>query len=537
MKILDEEARELLAAECALGVMKGRVQRRFRRLADGDSDLREKVARWERQLNVLCEGVPEIEAPAPIWSNIERRLQRAAGLQRKETTPAAEEAPAEPAAEEAVPAAEEDDAGQAASAELAEAAPAADEGSDEADEPRPIPAVQSPSDGEAEPPEDLPEAEGEDASQPPARSGGNVVTEALNVIRGKILERPSAGRRQRAANGEPTQTSPEKAPGLSVVRGGGPVRRIREDLAPRHDGAPLTRPDSLSSPVVAANDAVLLTDVAANRTTSAGSEAESDVEAPPQARERVPERAARPPIVDEAVGDMTGGSEDDDLPPWPPREEGANVGTAESGRSSALDDQESVVPTGRRRRGRRRRTERAHRERTPSTGALRFWQAFAVIAALAAVGLGVYVGLYGPGSSGGSGTDASAPVAPAPEAPTFVVPSLGPAAVLNGSRGEPVWLVHASGDGQIIEVHRLAQVELPLDQSLELWLLRGADTPPMSLGVLARAGGTRITLPEDMAEAVRTGEAFAVSLEPAGGSTTGEISGPIVQSGAIYHVR
>jgi anti-sigma-K factor RskA len=36
---------------------------------------------------------------------------------------------------------------------------------------------------------------------------------------------------------------------------------------------------------------------------------------------------------------------------------------------------------------------------------------------------------------------------------------------------------------------------------------------------------------------VRTGEAFAVSLEPAGGSTTGEISGPIVQSGAIYHVR
>jgi anti-sigma-K factor RskA len=523
MKILDEDARELLAAECALGVMKGRVQRRFRRLADGDADLRDKVTRWERQLNVLCEGALAVEAPASIWSNIERRLQRAAGLQRKEGAPAAPEV---------VPAGAEPSASPEAEVDLAAVPePAAPESLVPDDEPM-LDLQPEPSPGRlAARDEEVPPAEAE-AKAPPARSTGNVVAEALSVIKGKILDRPAASRRDRSQERAALRRASGGSPELTLMRGSGPVRRIREDLGESGSVRSVARAEPAPLHAVPANDTVLLTDVATSRPAAPediGPEPDDEVQ-PDLAHAAMAPPLARPSAADELD------ASDDDLPPWPPEGRRAVTPAVETVRGAAADDVEPAPAPSRRRRERRRRKERSHRERdgTPATGALRLWQAFGIVAGLIAIGLVVYIALYGPG---GPGAAVDTSVAPAPEAPTFVVPSLGPAAVLNGSRGEPVWLVHASGDGQIVEVHRLAQVELPLDQSLELWLLRGAEIPAMSLGVLARAGGTRITLPDDMAESVRTGEAFAVSLEPAGGSTTGEISGPIVQSGAIYHVR
>lgn len=60
----------------------------------------------------------------------------------------------------------------------------------------------------------------------------------------------------------------------------------------------------------------------------------------------------------------------------------------------------------------------------------------------------------------------------------------------------------------------------------EIWWIRPDGTPPISLGVVPRSGSLRMELPEglDPAEGAR----IALSDEPAGGSPTGQATGPVV---------
>jgi anti-sigma-K factor RskA len=84
-----------------------------------------------------------------------------------------------------------------------------------------------------------------------------------------------------------------------------------------------------------------------------------------------------------------------------------------------------------------------------------------------------------------------------------------------------------TGEGAVV----LAGVEpLPPDKVYELWVLRG-DNPPEPAGLLAGAG--RAVYVTQLAKVDRPGEvkAFAVSIEPAGGSKSP--TGPIVLVGAV----
>lgn len=70
----DPALRDHLAAEYALGTLRGRARRRFERLMQDDPGLRALVAGWEATLNPLAESV-EGAAPAPrVWARIEARL-------------------------------------------------------------------------------------------------------------------------------------------------------------------------------------------------------------------------------------------------------------------------------------------------------------------------------------------------------------------------------------------------------------------------------------------------------------------------------
>ena len=73
---------------------------------------------------------------------------------------------------------------------------------------------------------------------------------------------------------------------------------------------------------------------------------------------------------------------------------------------------------------------------------------------------------------------------------------------------------------------------------LEVWMVP-PDGMPRSLGHFPseRSGTTTVSiLPHDIAEALAKG-ALAVSLEPSGGSTTGQPSGPVLFSGALMAVN
>ena len=69
----------------------------------------------------------------------------------------------------------------------------------------------------------------------------------------------------------------------------------------------------------------------------------------------------------------------------------------------------------------------------------------------------------------------------------------------------------------------------------QLWLIaEGADTP-VSLGLLASEGTTRIRVPDEIAPGVRTGT-IAISEEPPSGSPTGAPTGPVVATAQFSHI-
>lgn len=133
---------------------------------------------------------------------------------------------------------------------------------------------------------------------------------------------------------------------------------------------------------------------------------------------------------------------------------------------------------------------------------LRFWQAFATFATVAAVVLG------------------TATHAPTTEAPMIVV--------LHATKGTETLVAGLSQDRQQLTIQPLQKVSLTSDQSLELWALK-KDGPPASLGLIASDKLTALskkTLPKDT-------KGLAVSLEPLGGSPTGAPTGPVLFVGDL----
>ena len=68
------ELRSRLAAEFALGTLRGRARERMRRWLGEDPELAREVARWEARLAPLAETVEPVAPPARVWPKIEQRL-------------------------------------------------------------------------------------------------------------------------------------------------------------------------------------------------------------------------------------------------------------------------------------------------------------------------------------------------------------------------------------------------------------------------------------------------------------------------------
>ena len=138
---------------------------------------------------------------------------------------------------------------------------------------------------------------------------------------------------------------------------------------------------------------------------------------------------------------------------------------------------------------------------------LRPWRRLAVAAALAAV---VFAALL---------------LRPPPSAAPDLLAALSP----TGTPGA-AFLVRVDADGNAVIVAP-APTPAAAGRVLELWALAPVAGTPVSLGVLPSAGPARLRA------AVRPGTQLLLSQEPAGGSPTGQPTGPVVYSGIVAAVR
>ncbi len=134
---------------------------------------------------------------------------------------------------------------------------------------------------------------------------------------------------------------------------------------------------------------------------------------------------------------------------------------------------------------------------------LRVWQAGAGLALVVAASLAAFIVLR-----------------PVPPARVAVLAPI--------SGGVPVLLATEQAGGVLV-IQPSGAITVPSDRDLELWALAKGETRPRSLGVLP-ASGRRLVA------ALAPDTQLLVSLEPRGGSPTGQPTGPVVYGGTITAV-
>ncbi|WP_269930941.1 anti-sigma factor [Aminobacter sp. HY435] len=73
------------------------------------------------------------------------------------------------------------------------------------------------------------------------------------------------------------------------------------------------------------------------------------------------------------------------------------------------------------------------------------------------------------------------------------------------------------------------------DRDFELWMIEG-NNPPVSMGVIPAGASMKMPVKQDMRDKLAAGAVLAVSLEPTGGSPTGQPTGPVVAAGDLRDI-
>ncbi len=101
--------------------------------------------------------------------------------------------------------------------------------------------------------------------------------------------------------------------------------------------------------------------------------------------------------------------------------------------------------------------------------------------------------------------------------------------VVHASEGVGLWMVVADVQrGELRYKAVGASYPLPAGKDLELWLLVKDEAAPISLGLMPMQDEMTMPLNPELAAKLPQAAGLAVSLEPAGGSTTGAPTGPVL---------
>jgi anti-sigma-K factor RskA len=121
----------------------------------------------------------------------------------------------------------------------------------------------------------------------------------------------------------------------------------------------------------------------------------------------------------------------------------------------------------------------------------------------------------------------------APEVAPVAVQAPVPMVAMLGNDRQATMMV-ASWNPAARRLMVAATADIPADpvHAHELWVI-SADGRPRSLGTMPNAPKARMDVPEPMARQFADGAMLAVSVEPMGGSPTGQPTGPVIASGKL----
>lgn len=120
----------------------------------------------------------------------------------------------------------------------------------------------------------------------------------------------------------------------------------------------------------------------------------------------------------------------------------------------------------------------------------------------------------------------------APVATTAPAPATLMVATIATDRGVAGWTATMDIERSELLLVPATPEAIAADRSTELWLIPEGGKP-ISVGVFAPADPKRIHLDKSLLDRLGPTAALAVSLEPSGGSPTGQPTGPVIAKGAI----
>jgi anti-sigma-K factor RskA len=108
-------------------------------------------------------------------------------------------------------------------------------------------------------------------------------------------------------------------------------------------------------------------------------------------------------------------------------------------------------------------------------------------------------------------------------------------ATLSGSASQPNFVASVTATGNTLVIVPAALLTND-PRAYELWLIPSGETRPRSLGLIRPGQPIRLDIPSDLAGQVTPDATLAVSLEPPGGSPTGQPTGPVIAAGKLANM-
>ena len=82
-----------------------------------------------------------------------------------------------------------------------------------------------------------------------------------------------------------------------------------------------------------------------------------------------------------------------------------------------------------------------------------------------------------------------------------------------------------------LRIRVIGHPEMAAGTAWELWMLPGGDQKPVSLGLIGTEATQELAIPRALVPTINRAWGLAMSVEPSGGSPTGQPTGPVLYKG------